>query len=62
MLEESLSGWDSVMKVALGGFYQKKKVGGTSNCEWSVYSEFDLKHIHTFYIKVIENQPNFTDS
>jgi len=25
MLEESLSGWDSVMKVALGGFYQKKK-------------------------------------
>ena len=54
MLEESLSVWDSVMKVALGGFYQKKKKLVEPLIVNQVFI-LTLKRFHTFYIKIIEN-------
>ena len=54
MLEEFLSGWDSVMKVALGGFYQKKKKLVEPLIVNQVFI-LTLKRFHTFYIKIIEN-------
>ena len=54
MLEEFLSGWDSVMKVALGGFYQKKKKLVEPLIVNQVFI-LSQARFHTFYIKIIEN-------